>query len=88
VEFARFGVRVNGVLPGFIPTDLVEGLLKADGGAGITKQIILKSFGEVEDVARAVTFLVDPDAKYMTGSFITVDGGASTALGLGRPLKK
>ena len=88
VEFARFGVRVNAVLPGFIPTDLVEGLLTVDGGKGISKQILMKSFGQVEDVAGIVTFLAGPDAKYMTGSFITVDGGASTVLGLGSPLKK
>jgi 3-oxoacyl-[acyl-carrier protein] reductase len=39
VEFARFGIRVNAVLPGFAPTDMVAGLMEKDGGKGITKQI-------------------------------------------------
>src|SRR5437660_950984 len=50
--------------------------------------ILVKSVGQVDDVAGIVTFLAGPDAKYMTGSFVTVDGGASTVLGLGSPLKK
>jgi 3-oxoacyl-[acyl-carrier protein] reductase len=87
VEFARFGVRVNAVLPGFAPTDLVAGLVDRDGGKGILKQIPLKSFAEVEEVASLVTFLAGPGAAYMTGALVTVDGGASTVLGVGAPLK-
>jgi 3-oxoacyl-[acyl-carrier protein] reductase len=86
MELARFGVRVNAVLPGFAPTDIVAGLLAKDGGRGISKQIPMRSFGKVEEVARVVTFLAGPDASYMTGSLVAVDGGASTALGLGAPM--
>ena len=39
VELARFGIRVNAVLPGFAPTDMVAGLMEKDGGKGIKKQI-------------------------------------------------
>lgn len=87
VEFARFGVRVNAVLPGFAPTELVEGLLEKDGGKGILKQIPLKRFGAVEEIASVVTFLAGPGAAYITGSLVVVDGGASTVLGVGAPLK-
>lgn len=85
MELARFGVRVNAVLPGFAPTDLVAGLTERDGGKGIKKQIPMRSFARVEDVAQLVAFLSGPGASYMTGTLIPVDGGASTALGLGRP---
>jgi 3-oxoacyl-[acyl-carrier protein] reductase len=86
VELARFGVRVNAVLPGFAPTELVGGLVEKDGGKGILKQIPMKAFASVEEVARVVVFMAGPDASYMTGSHIIVDGGASTILGVGAPL--
>lgn len=86
VELARFGIRVNAVLPGFAPTDLVAGLLEKDGGKGILKQIPLRSFATVEEVAHVVSFLAGPDSSYMTGSLVTVDGGVGTMLGVGAPL--
>jgi 3-oxoacyl-[acyl-carrier protein] reductase len=86
MELARFNVRVNAVLPGFAPTELVGGLVQKDGGKGILRQIPLKSFASVEEVARVITFIAGPDASYMTGSHIIVDGGASTILGVGAPL--
>ena len=46
MEVARFGMRVNSVLPGFVPTELVEGLVAKDGGKGILKQMPMKSFGD------------------------------------------
>lgn len=86
LEFARFGIRVNAVLPGFVPTELVEGLLDKDGGKGIKNQIPMRAFGTIDQVAQATVFLAGPDAGYMTGSLMSVDGGASTALGLGRSM--
>jgi 3-oxoacyl-[acyl-carrier protein] reductase len=86
VELARFGVRVNAVLPGFAPTELVAGLLEKDGGKGILKQIPLKTFATVEEVAHVVAFLAGPDSSYMTGSLVTVDGGVGSMLGVGAPL--
>jgi 3-oxoacyl-[acyl-carrier protein] reductase len=86
IELARFGVRVNAVLPGFVPTELVEGLVTKDGGKGVLKQIPMKAFGHVEDIGRLVAFLAGPGAAYMTGSLVTVDGGAATVLGTGAPL--
>jgi 3-oxoacyl-[acyl-carrier protein] reductase len=86
IELARFGVRVNAVLPGFAVTELVGGLVEKDGGKGILKQIPMKKFAKVEEVAQVVTFLSGPDASYMTGSMVVVDGGAATILGVGAPL--
>lgn len=86
VELARFGIRVNAVLPGFSPTDMVAGLMEKDGGKGISKQIPMKTFAEVDEVAGAVLFLAGPDSSAMTGSLITVDGGVSSQVGIGKPL--
>jgi 3-oxoacyl-[acyl-carrier protein] reductase len=86
VEFARFGIRVNAVLPGFAPTDMVAGLMEKDGGKGIKKQIPMKTFADVKEVAAAAVFLAGPESSAMTGSLITVDGGVSTQVGIGKPL--
>jgi 3-oxoacyl-[acyl-carrier protein] reductase len=84
VELARFNVRVNAVLPGFAPTDLVAELVEK-GGKQIKKQIPLRDFATVEDVANLVAFVASPEARYMTGVLLPVDGGAAATLGLGRP---
>ncbi|HEX4109127.1 MAG TPA: 3-oxoacyl-ACP reductase family protein [Solirubrobacteraceae bacterium] len=86
VELARFGIRVNAVLPGFSPTDMVAGLMDKDGGKGISKQIPLKVFATVDEVARTAIFLAGPDASHMTGALLTVDGGVSAQVGVGKPL--
>jgi 3-oxoacyl-[acyl-carrier protein] reductase len=86
VELARFGVRVNAVLPGFAPTELVGGLMARDGGKGVMRQIPMRTFARVEEVARVAAFLAGDDAAYMTGSLMTVDGGAAAVLGVGAPL--
>jgi 3-oxoacyl-[acyl-carrier protein] reductase len=84
LELARFGVRVNAVLPGFTPTDLVGGLLAKDGGRAIKQQIPVREFAGPDQIADVVAFLAGPDSAYMTGSLVRVDGGAGAALGLGR----
>lgn len=85
MESARFGIRVNAVLPGFAPTDLVAGLTEGATGRSIKKQIPMREFGRVEQIAEVVRFLSGPESSYMTGSLVNADGGAMTALGLGRP---
>ncbi|MFI0480830.1 SDR family NAD(P)-dependent oxidoreductase [Actinomadura sp. 9N215] len=84
VELARFGIRVNAVLPGFSPTDLVAGLLDKDGGKSIKKQIPMRDFASVEDVAQAVLYLASSRSAYLTGTLLPVDGGVGGQLGLGR----
>jgi 3-oxoacyl-[acyl-carrier protein] reductase len=86
VEFARFGIRVNALLPGFSPTEMVTGLLEKDGGKGIKKQLPMKEFGDVSQIAQVAVFLAGPDSGYMTGSLVPVDGGALAQLGVGKPL--
>lgn len=85
LELARFRVRVNAVLPGFTPTDLVGRLVERDGGKGIKAQIPWREFASPEQVAKVVAFLAGPDSGYLTGELIPVDGGATCGLGLGHP---
>ena len=84
METARFNIRVNAVLPGFSPTELVAGLTEKDGGKGILKQLPMKRFGDVEEIAQVVLFLAGSDSNYMTGSLVNVDGGAMAMLGMGK----
>jgi 3-oxoacyl-[acyl-carrier protein] reductase len=73
-EFAGRGVRVNAVAPGFIRTAMTETLNK-DVQEKTMATIPLGRFGEPEDVANVVLFLVSDMAGYITGQVINCDGG-------------
>jgi 3-oxoacyl-[acyl-carrier protein] reductase len=72
VEVARRGVTVNAVAPGLVETRLTEGV-----GNGILEQIPARRAGTPEDVAACIRFLASPEAAYVTGTTLTVDGGMS-----------
>jgi len=76
VTLAPYNIRVNGVLPGTIPTDINENILAGDG---VTDSIIdatpLKSLGDCNDIASAALYLASQEAKWVTGSLMVVDGG-------------
>lgn len=73
-ELASRNITVNVVAPGFITTDMTHVLPDAVKTAVLTG-IPLGKFGEPDDIAAAVAFLASPDAKYITGQTLTVDGG-------------
>jgi len=73
-ELASRGITVNAIAPGFIVTDMTE-VLSAQVKEAILSKIPLGKFGEGEDIAAAVAFLAAPEAKYITGQVLTVDGG-------------
>src|SRR5437879_3116698 len=79
-ELARFGIRVNAVLPGFSPTDLISEVIAKDGGRHILKQIPLRAFARPEEVAQVIRFVASSDASYMTGATINIVGGFSSVL--------
>jgi 3-oxoacyl-[acyl-carrier protein] reductase len=73
-ELASRNITVNAVAPGFITTDMTTGL-PDNVKAAVLAQIPLGRFGDPEDIAAAVAFLAGPEAKYITGQTLTVDGG-------------
>ena len=73
-ELAKRGVTCNAVAPGFIETEMTEVLpQKVKDQAKLI--IPMQRFGKPEDIARVVAFLAGPDAGYMTGQVLSVDGG-------------
>jgi 3-oxoacyl-[acyl-carrier protein] reductase len=73
-EVASRGVCINVVAPGFIASDMTAGLSEKVIEE-IKKNIPMKSMGIPEDVAHAVSFLCSEEARYITGTVLTVDGG-------------
>ena len=73
-EIGSRGVTVNVVAPGFIATDMTRDLPE-DAKAAMSQQIALGRLGEPSDIARAVAFLAGPDAGYITGETLHVNGG-------------
>jgi len=70
-EIGRKGITVNAVAPGFIKTDMTEGLNENE----LKTMIPLKRFGLPEEVAHTVGFLATAGAAYITGEVISVNGG-------------
>ena len=73
-EIGSRGVTVNVVAPGFIATDMTADLPEA-AKAAMLEQIALGRLGEPADIARAVAFLAGPNAAYITGETLHVNGG-------------
>lgn len=73
-ELGSRNITCNAVAPGFIDTDMTRGLNEAQQKA-ILDQIPLGRMGRVEDIAKAVRFVVGEDASYITGTVIHVNGG-------------
>lgn len=73
-ELASRGVTCNAVAPGYIQTDMTEGLSDKVKET-IMNNIPLKRLGNAEDVANTVAFLASDEASYITGQVISVDGG-------------
>lgn len=75
-EVGARGITVNAVAPGFIDTDMTSTLPEGVKDEALSK-ITLKRFGQAEDVAKTVSFLVSDGASYITGQTIEVSGGIS-----------
>jgi len=76
-EWASKNIRVNAIAPGYIRTELVQGVIEKGmlPVDGINKRTPQGRIGEVEDVLGAALLLASDDSSYMTGSVVTIDGG-------------
>ncbi len=73
-SWARYGITVNAIAPGWFPTRMSKALLEKYGEKMLAN-IPLARFGKPEDLQGVVLFLASPAANYMTGQTIVVDGG-------------
>jgi NAD(P)-dependent dehydrogenase (short-subunit alcohol dehydrogenase family) len=74
-EWAARGVRVNGIAPGFVMTDLNRDKMSAERKALALARTPMGRFGETGDLVGAAIYLASPAAAYVTGETIRVDGG-------------
>lgn len=83
VDYAAYNIRVNALLPGTILTPFVEKYLKTSYDnpetaiASIKKRQLSEELGLPEDVAQAALFLASDESKFMMGSPLYIDGGAT-----------
>ena len=73
-ELARRNITVNAITPGFIVTDMTDGMTDK-ARETMTEQIPLGRLGEADDVAKAVIFLASEQSSYVTGQVLGVNGG-------------
>jgi NAD(P)-dependent dehydrogenase (short-subunit alcohol dehydrogenase family) len=75
-DYASCGVRVNGVIPGFIDTPLTQAVVRDEQRRiAALEAVPMKRTGRAEEVAAVITFLASDEASYVTGAVWAVDGG-------------
>jgi NAD(P)-dependent dehydrogenase (short-subunit alcohol dehydrogenase family) len=75
-EWAKFGIRVNAIAPGVLPTDLNRPLIEGTPrGQWLKDHTPLGRFGDAEEIAGAAIYLISPSASYTSGETVIIDGG-------------
>jgi NAD(P)-dependent dehydrogenase (short-subunit alcohol dehydrogenase family) len=80
VDYASWGIRVNAICPGTIPTAMTADALAQRGAGAGARYVPLGRMGEPQDVAALAAFLAGDEAGWITGAVYTVDGGTTAAL--------
>jgi 3-oxoacyl-[acyl-carrier protein] reductase len=75
LEWARYGIRVNAMAPGWFPTAINRDYLASEAGDALRKKIPMRRFGEEGDLDGALLLLASNAGAFMTGATIVVDGG-------------
>jgi NAD(P)-dependent dehydrogenase (short-subunit alcohol dehydrogenase family) len=74
-EWARYGIRVNTLAPGYIETDLNAAFFRTSAGKALLARIPQRRLGHVSDLDGALLLLASKESQYMTASTVVVDGG-------------
>ena len=75
MEWARHGIRVNALAPGYIETDLNREFLQSDAGGRLRARVPQRRFGQLEDLDGALLLLASDAGRFITGVSLPVDGG-------------
>ncbi|WBU52396.1 SDR family NAD(P)-dependent oxidoreductase [Paracoccus sp. SCSIO 75233] len=75
LEWARHGIRVNALCPGYIETDLNRDFFASDAGKSLIKRVPQRRLGQMSDLDGPLLLLASDDSSFMTGAEIVVDGG-------------
>lgn len=75
LEWARHGIRVNALAPGYIETDLNRDFFQSDQGQAMIRRVPTRRLGQPDDLSGALLLLASDASLHMTGSSIVVDGG-------------
>ena len=75
LEWARHGIRVNALAPGYFPTDINRDYLESEAGQEMKKTIPLRRFGQPKDLEGPLELLLSDAGGYITGVTLPVDGG-------------
>ena len=75
LEWARYGIRVNALCPGYIETPINAAFFASDAGQALIKRIPQRRLGQLTDLDAPLLLLASDHSGFMTGSVLAVDGG-------------
>jgi NAD(P)-dependent dehydrogenase (short-subunit alcohol dehydrogenase family) len=75
LEWARHGIRVNALAPGYIETELNDAFFSSDTGKALVRRVPQRRLGELRELDGPLLLLASDAGSYMTGSIVAVDGG-------------
>ena len=75
LEWARYGIRVNALAPGYFVTELNDDFFRSEAGQALIKRVPQRRLGQLSELDGPLLLLISNAGSFMTGSIVTVDGG-------------